>query len=138
MRACVHACTHTHAPPSPSPPARAQQARKVAAASVALRSGGGLGASKLVGGAAGGKQKVVLARAATAERWEKLVLSIMLIGNKPRADPHTFVPSMSLRVDEYKFVKPPRRSNVEHAAPLVRMPAFEQQPSKVKWNSSPR
>ena len=105
---------------------------------MALRSGGGLGASKLVGGAAGGKQKVVLARAATAERWEKLVLGIMLIGNKPRADPHTFVPSMSLRVDEYKFVKPPRRSNVEHAAPLVRMPAFEQQPSKVKWNSSPR
>ena len=137
MRACVHAGTHTHAPPSPSPPARAQQARKVAAASVALRSGGGLGASKLVGGAAGGKQKVVLARAATAERWEKLVLGIMLIGKKPRADPHTFVPSMSLRVDEYKFVKPPR-SNVEHAAPLVRMPAFEQQPSKVKWNSSPR
>ena len=105
---------------------------------MALRSGGGLGASKLVGGAAGGKPKV-LVRAATAERWEKLVLGIMLIGKKPRADPHTFVPSMSLRVDEYKFVKPPRRrSNVEHAAPLVRMPAFEQQPSKVKWNSSPR
>ena len=61
-------------------------------------------------------------------------------GKKPRADPHTFVPSMSLRVDEYKFVKPPqRRSNVEHAAPLVRMPAFEQQPaSKARWNSSPR
>ena len=94
---------------------------------------------RLVGGAAGGKPKV-LVRAATAERWEKLVLGIMIIGNKPRADPHTFVPSMSLRVDEYKFVKPPRRrSNAEHAAPLVRMPAFEQQPaSKARWNSSPR
>jgi hypothetical protein len=97
------------------------------AASVALRSGGGLGASKLVGGAAGGKQKV-LARAATAERWEKLVLGMILNGEKPRADPHTFVPSMSLRVDEYIFKKPPRKSNFEHAAPLVRMPSFEQQP----------
>jgi hypothetical protein len=38
------------------------------------------------------------------------------------------VPSMSLRVDEYIFKKPPRKSNFEHAAPLVRMPSFEQQP----------
>lgn len=137
--ACLRACSNAsmRRPPTliPPPPARARQTRT--AASVALRSGGGLGASKLVGGAAGGKQKA-LARAATAERWEKLVLGIMLIGKKPRADPHTFVPSMSLRVDEYKFVKPPRMSNVDPAAPLVRMPAFEQQPSKAKWNSSPR
>jgi len=108
------------------------------AASVALRSGGGLGASKLVGSPAGGKQKV-LARAATAELWEKLVLGMMLNGEKPRASPHTFVPSMSLRVDEYVFVKPPpRKSSFEHAAPLVRMPTFEQQPSKNTWNGSPR
>ena len=136
--ACLRACSNASMRRPPTlipPPARARQTRT--AASVALRSGGGLGASKLVGGAAGGKQKA-LARAATAERWEKLVLGIMLIGKKPRADPHTFVPSMSLRVDEYKFVKPPRMSNVDPAAPLVRMPAFEQQPSKAKWNSSPR
>ena len=121
-------------PPPPPPPSR--QTRT--AASVALRSGGGLGASKLVGGPAGGKQKV-LARAATAEHWEKLVLGMMLNGEKPRADPHTFVPSMSLRVDEYVFKKPPpRKSSFEHAAPLVRMPSFEQQPSKNTWNSSPR
>ena len=108
------------------------------AASVALRSGGGLGASKLVGGPAGGKQKV-LARAATAERWETLLLGMMLNGEKPRADAHTFVPSMSLGVDAYTFKKPPpRKSSFEHAAPLVRMPSFEEQPSKTSWNSSPR
>ena len=139
--------THTHtrrltppqrASPRPTSPAPPPSRQTRTAASVALRSGGGLGASKLVGGPAGGKQKV-LARAATAEHWEKLVLGMMLNGEKPRADPHTFVPSMSLRVDEYVFKKPPpRKSSFEHAAPLVRMPSFEQQPSKNTWNSSPR
>ena len=72
------------------------------------------------------------------------MLGMMLNGEKPRASPHTFVPSMSLRVDEYVFVKPPpRKSSFEHAAPLVmpsslRMPTFEQQPSKNTWNGSPR
>lgn len=119
--------------PLPPPPRQTRTA-----ASVALRSGGGLGASKLVGGPAGGKQKV-LARAATAERWETLLLGMMLNGEKPRADAHTFVPSMSLGVDAYTFKKPPpRKSSFEHAAPLVRMPSFEEQPSKTSWNSSPR
>ena len=146
-----HTHTHTYSAPHPSParlappllfahtPPRPPPSRQTrTAASVALRSGGGLGASKLVGGPAGGKQKV-LARAATAERWETLLLGMMLNGEKPRASPHTFVPSMSLRVDEYVFVKPPpRKSSFEHAAPLVRMPSFEEQPSKTSWNSSPR